>query len=136
MKVELRAAFGYDADAVSVETGLACDPAESLTQQAHADDCDINTIVRRFGLTGELPQSLNMPAYGDFTGVVDYHSALELVRHAESEFMQLPAELRVRFAHDPAQLMRFLDDERNRDEAVKLGLIKAPVEKDREGGSV
>lgn len=131
-KYVVRSAFDYDSDAASLECGLACDPAESQVQQQFKDDADINVIVKRFGLTGELPQAYRAPVSGDFTGISDFHSAMNAVRAAEERFLQVPAELRKRFGHDPAQLIAFLDDEANRDEAVKLGLLPKPPEVPRE----
>lgn len=128
----LRAPFNYDVDKASEESGLSCDPDEGMTQQQFADECDINKIVERFGLTGALPENLRMPVSGDFTGVTDFHSAMNIVRLAEEEFMRVPAKVRERFANDPGALMAFLDDPGNRDEAVKLGLVNPPAEKTRD----
>ena len=50
----VRSPYNYDMSAVSDETGLCCED-ESLAIQSAKEDADINTIVRRFGLTGELP---------------------------------------------------------------------------------
>lgn len=122
----------YDAEAVSAESGLDCSVEESFTQQQFAEECDINTIVRRFGLTGQLPQNLRMPVSGDFTEVPDYQSALNLVLQAQEEFLKVPAETRARFQNDPQQLMNFLSVEKNRDEAIRLGLIEKPAEKTRD----
>jgi phage internal scaffolding protein len=122
----LRTPYNYDTDKVSDETGLACqDP--SLAQQNFKEECDINTIVRNFGLTGELPGQTISPQYGDFTGVLDYHSAVNAVLAAQDEFMELPAQLRSRFNNDPAQLIDFLGNEENREEAIKLGLVAEPI---------
>ena len=60
-----RTPYNYDRDAVSHETGLVCDDP-SLAVQSDADDCDINVIVRRFGLTGTMPMSGRVPQYGAF----------------------------------------------------------------------
>lgn len=114
-------------DKASDETGLVC-LDKSLTQQQFAEEVDINTIVRRFNLTGQLPSTFNMPRYGDFTGISDYHSAMNIVRQADEEFLTLPAELRARFNNDPGQLIEFLENDDNRDEAVKLGLVTPKVE--------
>lgn len=127
-----RTGYNYDRDDVSRETGLSCDPEEGLTQQQFAEECDINTIVKRFGLTGELPNGIAMPQSGDFTGVTDFHEAMNLVRKAEESFMELPADIRYRFANDPGRVMEFLNDEKNREEAVKLGILSKPVEKTRD----
>jgi len=118
----LRTPYNYDVDKVSDETGLAC-PDPSLAQQNFKDESDINYIVRQFGLTGELPDQPLSPQYGDFTGVLDYHSAVNAVLAAQDEFDHLPAQMRARFNNDPAQLIDFLDKEENREEATKLGLV-------------
>jgi phage internal scaffolding protein len=122
----LRTPYNYDVDKVSDETGLAC-PDPSLAQQNFKDESDINYIVRQFGLTGELPGQTISPQYGDFTGVLDYHSAVNAVLAAQDEFMDLPAQMRARFDNDPAKLIDFLGNEENREEAIKLGLVDEPI---------
>jgi len=118
----VRNPYNYDMALVSQETGLACqDP--SLAQQHMKDECDINVLVERFGVTGQLPVKAIEPSYGDFSGVSDYHTALNKIKAAEAEFMALPAKLRAKFDHDPNALLNFLENEANRDEAIELGLI-------------
>lgn len=131
--VFLRTFGNYDADLVSAECGLVISEDEvCLVQQQFKDECDINNIMEKFGQTGLLPQSNRMPMSGDFTGVNDFQSAMQAVRQAEEAFMALPAQLRKRFEHDPNRLMVFLEDEANREEAIKLGLVEAPPEKTRD----
>jgi phage internal scaffolding protein len=101
---------------------LHCEDA-SLAQQHFKDECDINNILRQFNITGLLPEAPLSPRYGDFTGISDYHTALNQVIAAEDEFMSLPATIRARFENNPAQLIEFLDNDQNYDEAVKLGLV-------------
>lgn len=133
-KVSIRGAYDYDVDAASAAAALVIPegPEESRTQQSFKDECDINVIVERFGLTGEMPGDLKMPVSGDFTGVTDFHSAMNLVVEAQDQFMRLPAEVRKRFGHDPAELIAFLGDEKNKDEAIKLGLVNPPAEVPRD----
>lgn len=98
----------------------------SVTQQSFASECDINTIVKRFGVTGELPNVV--PAqYGDFTGVTDYQSALNAVREAGVGFMSMDADIRAHFDNDPAKFVAFVSDEKNRSKAQELGLVMAPI---------
>jgi hypothetical protein len=52
---------------------------------------------------------------------------MNAVRDAQVEFLRVPADVRARFNNDPGRLMAFLEDDRNRDEARKLGFLK-PVE--------
>jgi len=118
----LRTMFNYDRDAASNESGLACEEP-SLTQQHFKDETDINNILRQFNITGLLPESPLSPRYGDFSGIVDYHSALNAVIAAEDGFMALPADLRARFNNDPEVLINFLDDPNNKTEAIRLGLV-------------
>jgi len=132
----LRTPYNYDVDKVSDETGLVC-PEPTLAQQNFKDECDINHIVRQFGLTGELPGKPLSPQYGDFSGVLDYHSAVNAVLAAQDDFMELPAQLRSRFNNDPAELIDFLANEQNREEATKLGLVAAkPISEPSETPSV
>lgn len=122
----------YSTDAASLESGLAIDPADSVVQQQFADECDINTIVRRFGLTGELPNGVSMPLSGDFTSATDFQSSMNLIRQAQESFLELPATVRERFNNDPARVINFLEDPSNRDEAIKLGIVSKPLERPRD----
>ena len=122
----VRSPYNYDTDQASAESGLLCEDL-SLAQQQFRDECDINMIVRRFGVTGELPTTAAMPSYGDFSGITDYREALDAVRAAEASFMALPARTRARFENDPQQLLEFLAVDANRPEAVELGLIPKPA---------
>lgn len=120
--------FTYDAAALSDESSLRCEDP-SLAVQSSRDEADINTIVRRFGLTGQLPQDVVAPVYGDFTGIGDFQSALNAVLAAEAAFGKMPADVRSRFRNDAGLFVDFCSDERNREEATKLGLlvpVKAP----------
>jgi len=124
--VFLRTPYNYDVDEASNESGLRCEDV-SRTQQHFKDECDINTILTKFNVTGLLPENPLPPRYGDFSGIGDYHGALRAVRRAEDEFNALPAGLRARFDNDPALLIDFLALEANRAEAIDLGLIPKPV---------
>lgn len=127
-----RTGFNYDVNAVSLETGLACPEEEGRTQQAFKEDADINVIVRRFGLTGQLPENVRVPVSGDFTGITDFQSAMQAVVAAQAAFNELPAEVRARFRNDPQELMAFMEDDANREEAIKLGLVNKAPEKTRD----
>lgn len=124
----IKTPYNYDNDQNSRDaaTHSMQDTYPSRTQQQFKDETDINTIVRRFGLTGELPQNVRPPVSGDFTGIMDFQDALNAVIAAERSFMELPGALRARFANDPQLLMDFVADPNNYDEARKLGLLKPP----------
>lgn len=124
-RVELpfvRNPYNYDRDQVSDLTSLLCED-ESLTKQSFTEECDINYIVKMFGLTGKLPDvTWNPPVYGDFSGVLDYRSALDAVKAAEASFMELPPDIRFRFHNDPQAFLEFCSDEGNRGALLEMGL--------------
>jgi len=101
----------------------------SLTQQQFANDADINTLVKRFGITdGAIPPAALDPQYfGDSSDVPEFRGALEATRTAQDRFEQLPAEIRNRFYNDPVKLWEFVNDEKNVEESVKLGLLHRSV---------
>lgn len=101
----------------------------SRTDQAGKDEADINTLVRRFGLTGMMPVVARPPEYGDFEGIFDYQSAQNLILAADKSFMAMPADVRSRFNNDPALFVDFCSNPANLDEMRRLGLaVPAPVE--------
>lgn len=109
---------------------------KSLTQQHLAAECDINNIIRKFEKTGLVTHVTDKVArFGDFTNLPDYQAMLNTVRSAESQFMLLPAEMRERFDNDPARLVEFLSDSRNRDEAIKLGILVEKRSGAEQGGA-
>ena len=119
----LRTPYNYDKDAASNESGLHCEDA-SLAQQHYKEECDINTILEKFNITGMLPENTLSPRYGDFTGIGDYHTAMNRVIAVQEEFEALPAQIRARFNNDPAQLIEFMENSDNRPEAEELGLVE------------
>ncbi|QCQ84955.1 internal scaffolding protein [Blackfly microvirus SF02] len=100
---------------------LVClDPSKAV--QSAKDETDINTIVKRFGLTGQLPQNVRTPLNMDFDAAFDFQSAMNLMVQADRAFMQMPADVRKRFGNDPAEFVNFASDPKNLEEARKLGL--------------
>ncbi|WNK13352.1 MAG: internal scaffolding protein [Microvirus sp.] len=100
---------------------------KSLTQQHFTEDADINTIIARALKTGTFGDVTNarQPIFGDFTAN-DYQEMRNHVADVTQQFEGLPAKIRARFANDPLQLLRFVNDPRNLAESTKLGFIKIP----------
>jgi hypothetical protein len=126
-RIFVRHPYNYDTAEVSQQTGLSC-PEETLTQQHQAKEADINYIVQQFGVTGMLPNSVNLPTYQDFDAVFDYQQAQNLIIEANAEFLKLPSEARAAFNHDPGQLISYLEN--NPDPQMLLDLGIAEVFKD------
>lgn len=106
--------------------GLTMDPKEGMTQQDFKEECDVNNIVKRYADTGLWSQSLrpptSTPMFGDFTTVPEFFEAQNIIAKASEHFASLPSEVRFRFNNDPAQLLAFVSDPKNTDEAIALGI--------------
>ena len=101
--------------------GLKCSPGR--VKQAFKDECDINAIMARYNRTGILPQSRIGALYGDVSALTSYQDGLDLVARIDDAFAALPSAVRARFGNSPENLLDFLGDKRNLDEAVRLGLV-------------
>ena len=127
MPVFVRKPYAYDVKRVSDETAFTS-TQPTMTQQQFKDEADINRLVDRFLRTGEVPPVDGRAMYGDFIDVPDgYQAALNAVIEAQAGFDALPSKIRQRFDNDPAELLSFLQDPKNLDEAVELGLLEKPV---------
>lgn len=110
----------------SVRTCLSFD-TQTRTKQSFKAECDINNIMTKYAKTGVLEHTRNVQgAYGDFSNVPDFQEAQNRIIQAQEAFMALPAAIRKRFDNDPGQLMDFVNDPDNLEEAVKLGLAQEP----------
>lgn len=97
------------------------------TKQSFRDDCDINVIIDRMLSGAQVPTVPGPNNYGDFSDATDYQDTVNRLMAFEEYFSTVPAKIRERFKNDPAQLMLFMDDSANQEEAVSLGLAEAPV---------
>lgn len=110
----------------------------SMTQQHFKEECDVNNIIERYTATGMIPDYLTKTSegvYGDFSDVGDFVDMQNQIIAAKNSFAALPSEIRRRFNEDPAQLIAFVRDNNNYDEAVRLGLVEKPVVKTEEKAS-
>lgn len=97
----------------------------TLSQQQFKAECDINNIVKNYSQTGVLPVSNKVGKFLDVSNISDYQSSLETVFEAQKAFDDLPSNVRSRFENDPNQLLSFLADETNYEEALSLKLINS-----------
>lgn len=116
----------YDREAHAQANSIRFDDS-SRTKQSFKEEVDINTIVRRFNLTGQLPTDVRAPTYADFEELFDFRDAMEAIRSAQESFAEMPASVRYRFHNDPAEFVDFCSNPENVDEMIKLGLaVKRP----------
>lgn len=96
------------------------------TKQSFKDECDINSIMKKYQRTGVIDHvNKHGGVYGECPAAT-FQEALALVDQAHNQFSELPSEARRRFNNDPAAFLSFVEDDNNREEAVLLGLIDAP----------
>lgn len=102
---------------------------DDRVKREFAEESDINRIMERYTMTGEIPQGIT-GTYGDFSEPLDFMEAQEILLKAQAQFNALPAKVRDRFNHDPAKFLEYLHEEGHTAELQELGLLhkepKAP----------
>ena len=96
-----------------------------LTEQHHADTCDINKILAQFMETGILPTSTREPVYGNVADH-DFQEVQNQLAEAKSLFEQLPDPVKAQFDNEPFKFLHFAEDPKNMDALVEMGLANAP----------
>lgn len=108
-----------------------CSTGKIRTKQSFKKECDINQIMKKYRNTGIItPDIINSrnAVFGDVSSTMDYQDSVNYLATADKAFDSLPAETRTRFQNNPAELLTFLHEEGNRDEAIELGIIPKPAE--------
>lgn len=117
-------------EAVKYKPGMKIKPVTDTgpgkTRQEFAQETDINVIMKRAIATGHLPVRNVQPVFADVSELGDFADVQRRVMSAREAFMQLPPQVRFRFNNRPEELLAFVSDDRNREEAIKLGLVDAP----------
>lgn len=113
---------------VNPHTGEVTTPP-SMTKQEFKKECDINNVIKSYSQTGmvsHISAKAQMGAYQDLPDSLDFQDSLHIIKQAETAFMSLPAKTRERFNNEPAQFLAFVNDPKNGDELIKLGLRTPP----------
>lgn len=97
----------------------------SLTEQQYKDSCDINLIMKKYQLTGEITHLRRQQGmYADLTNVPSYQEALDLVIKAQDAFDTLPGAFRQELGNDPAKFLEWIHDPKNSERAIEMGLAE------------
>lgn len=99
-------------------------PTETLVEQGGREDCDINRVMAKIYRGEFQDKTMNRGMYGDFSNVTDYQTAKMQLLAAEATFSMLPAEIRKRFDNSPEKVLAFIDDPKNMDECIQMGLLE------------
>lgn len=92
-------------------------------KQEFKDECDINVILKKFGIGYEMPANFIPPTSGDFTGITDFHQAMNQLLFNQQQFDSLPADMRARFDNDAGKFFTFATDEKNLEQMAELGML-------------
>lgn len=125
MKPFIRSAHNYDRFVSSMMLATI-NELPDITVQSHRDEADINVLVKRYGVTGQMPQIQPPPSIDEFNEVFDFQSAMNVVRRSQESFNALPASLRERFNNDPAKFVDFCQNPDNLEELRRLKLASPP----------
>lgn len=100
------------------------EPGSSRTKQEFAAETSLSSMMMRFSQTGIAPEmAARMGSYGDFSAAPDFMQAQEIIVRAREQFEALPAAVRDKFGNNAAMFLEWVGDEKNFDEAAKLGLL-------------
>lgn len=104
-----------------------CSKDKRLTVQSSREEVDINNIAKKMklGYQPDISQGGRFEDISEFDGLEE---AQIKVMEANEMFMELPAEIRFRFENKPENLIKFLEDDSNRKEAEKMGLIDPRID--------
>lgn len=97
-------------------------PAEGrLCQQSDMPLTSIRKLIKQ-GVALPSPEDAGA-VYGDFSDAQQFQDMMDTVVKAQEAFDMLPATVRDRFDNNPKELIAFVNDEDNLDEAIEMGLI-------------
>lgn len=95
----------------------------SKTDQSQTEQSDVNYIIGQYKKTGQLTHlARKQGVYADVSQIPDLQESLAQVELANTAFASLPSEVRQRFQNSPVQMIEFLQDPSNDEEAIRLGL--------------
>ena len=102
----------------------------TMTVQSEKDNCDINVIMNRYATCGTpLPYRTDgvQPVYADVSELGDYMENYQRCKQAEEMFNNLPSALRKELDNNPANLLPFIQDEKNKERCYEYGLLNKPA---------
>lgn len=105
-------------------TRVTLDCGESLTEQAHVNQCNMNIILKDYE-RGIINRHVNKHAgkYDDVSET-DFRQAMETVAYANQMFDELPSAMRARFGNDAGSFLAFTQNPDNKAEMQKLGMLR------------
>jgi phage internal scaffolding protein len=103
-------------------SAISFEGVPSMTEQCHAEQCDVHSIMKRFQRTQMLDHvNAFSGEYMNLADGFDFHMAMNQIAEAHSMFETIPSSIRAKFGHDPARFLEWIQDEDNRAEMLEMG---------------
>lgn len=106
----------------------------SKTKQAFKHGTQVDNILKRYATMGVDANDVGLfqrhvaqSNYGIADTTLDYQAQLNRVIKVQEYFRRLPSSTREKFRNDPANMIAFIADPKNKTEAIKLGLVADPT---------
>lgn len=118
------ATFRKPYDSKRVKVGMHFNKP-TICEQRLGHDLDMNAIVNRYnqGVYSPTPIVASQPKFASVFKPNMYEDSLAYVREVQNEFNALPSDIRRKFDNDPNKMLNFVKDDKNIEEAYKLGLL-------------
>lgn len=97
------------------------------TKQQHADKTNINLIMKKFLKTGIIDFTNKHEQQYGFATSDSFQESLQIIQTANEMFADLPSQLRIKFNHNPADFLDYVQDPKNEDTLFDLGLADFPL---------
>lgn len=98
------------------------DTGPGLTKQNHKQECNVNFILAKYQKTGIIAHRNEFETRYDDATSMDFQEAMNKVIATQQMFNELPSTIRKKFNHRPEQFLEFVNDPKNQDEMIELGL--------------
>jgi len=101
-------------------------------QQQWKDSTTIQGVLAKYGFNPNQNRQPPGITLDSSMSSNSYHEGLIMIQKAQETFMQFPVKIRERFNHNPVELLKFIEDPKNAQEAIKLGIAQKPDTNDLE----
>lgn len=85
----------------------------SMTIQDQKDDTDINNILAKYVKTGLIEHVNKHEGQYGLVSSLDYHTSMTMCKNAESQFEELPSQIRAKFNGNVGDWLEFISDPDN-----------------------
>ena len=97
---------------------------ETLTEQTHKNQCDINRILKDYQKNGFIAHAKKHEGQYDDVSSMDFTNAMQTVATVKSMFEGLPSTYREQFGNNPTNFLTFVQNPDNAQQMQKMGILK------------